>query len=47
MNMARVNSYKGYVGYSIKELNTTQIDCNMKNMSASNKIIIDNNSKIN
>ena len=39
MNMERINSYKGYVGYSIKELNTTQIDCNIKNISAINKKI--------
>jgi hypothetical protein len=43
MNMTRVNSYAGYVGYSLRELNSTQlslIDCkNKTNTTALNTII--------
>ena len=43
MNMSKVNSYKGYIGYSITELNTTQfsmIDClNKTNISALDTLI--------
>ena len=43
MNITKVNSYKGYIGYSLRELNSTQlsiIDCSSKtNESALNKIL--------
>ena len=43
MNISRVNSFNGYVGYSIRELNSTQlsmVDCNNKtDISALNTIV--------